>query len=81
MKKPELNTELDKKLYEVIQPIAKKHVAGEDAFINGVFLWSETQEERQKLLDYIIEHEITDDQDVMEIQMCMADGVEPEFIE
>ena len=81
MKKPELNTELDKKLYEIIEPIAQKHVAGADAFIEGVFLWSETQEERQKLLDYIIEHDIDDDQDVMEIQMCINDGVEPEFAE
>lgn len=39
----------------------------------------DTEEKRQKLLDYIKKYDITDSGDVIEIVSCIDDGIEPEL--
>ena len=41
----------------------------------------DTEDKRQKLLDYINEYDITDSGDVLELVDCIEDGIEPEFEE
>jgi len=41
----------------------------------------ETEEKRQKLLNYINKYDITDSGDVLELVDCIEDGVEPELEE
>lgn len=41
----------------------------------------ETDEKRQKLLNYIKEHDINDSGDVIELVDCIEDGIEPELEE
>ena len=78
MMTPELNTDVDKQLYEILEPISKTSNSPED-FMFGTFVFMNDQEKRKKLLNYIIEYEITDEQDVTELVMCIHDGEEPEF--
>lgn len=40
----------------------------------------DTEEKRQKLLDYIKQNDITDSGDVIELVSCIDEGIEPEFV-
>ena len=41
----------------------------------------DTEDKRQKLLNYIKEYDITDSGDVIELVSCIDKGIEPEFEE
>lgn len=64
----------DTELYKVL-----RNIWDNDRFVFCSLCNLDTEEKRQKLLNYIKEHDITDSGDVGELVDCIEDGIEPEF--
>ena len=69
-----LNNLKDTELYKILVNIENR-----EDFLLYCLDTLETEEKRQKLLNYIKEYDITDSGDVLELVDCIEEGVEPEF--
>lgn len=79
-----VSTDLDKQLVARLYKITdttESYLDDADLFVAQRFVFLDTQDMRKKLLDYIEQHDITDAQDVHEIECCILDQVEPELVE
>ncbi len=76
IKREQVPTETGKKLYDILVKIWSD---GDFVYCNLAVLKGDRN--KQKLIDYIEQHDITDPSDVNELTDCILDGVEPEFEE
>lgn len=76
IKREQVPTETGKRLYDKLVEI---WADGDFVYFNLGALKGD--ENKQKLIDYIEQHNITDPSDVTLSTFCILDGVEPEFEE
>ena len=76
IKREQVPTETGKRLYDKLVEIWSD---GDFVYCNLAVLKGD--QNKQKLIDYIEQHDITDPSDVNELTDCILDGVEPEFEE
>ena len=69
-------TPTGKKLYDVLTKISSQR-----SWLAYNLNLNDTDERRQKLMDYIERYGITDSDDVRQITEYLEDGIEPEFEE
>lgn len=74
--KKHTQSEVGKKLYEILKKIWDRK-----EFIAYQLIALKTDANKQKLIDYIEQYDITDSSDVGDLTDCIVDGVEPEFEE
>ena len=76
IKRERVPTETGKRLYDILVEI----------WPNGDFVYCTLaqlsgDENKQKMIDYIEQYDITDSSDIMLLSLYIVDGVEPEFEE
>ena len=74
-----LDTDTAKELEHVLRGIFTRKVGDPDEWILCVLNSMDTEEKQQKMLGYIKKYNITYPSDVVEIEMCIDEGSEPEL--